>query len=183
VEGFASQTGRGATGVVDGSAVAVGSARLMKEWAIDVMPLRDRAEALAALGRTPVYVAVDGRLAGLIGVADPLRAGAREAIAGLKRMGLSVVLLTGDNRRTAEAIARQAGIDRFVAEVLPEGKVEEVKRLQAEGKAVAMVGDGINDAPALAQADVGIAIGTRTDIASAAGAVVIRRPQLDDVSV
>jgi Cu+-exporting ATPase len=130
---------------------------------------------LTGEGKTPVWVAVDGQLAGLLAVADPLKATSREAVKRLKRMGLEVVLLTGDNRRTAEAIARQAGIDRVVAEVLPEGKVAEVKRLQDEGKVVAMVGDGINDAPALAQADLGLAIGTGTDVAVEASDVTLMR--------
>ncbi|HEX2093396.1 MAG TPA: heavy metal translocating P-type ATPase [Longimicrobiaceae bacterium] len=181
-DGFQSQTGRGAVGQVDGSGVAIGNERLMREWAVDTAPLRGRAEALAGRGRTPLFVAVDGRLAGLLAVADPIRATSREAIARLKRMGLEVVMLTGDHRRTAEAVAREAGVDRVVAEVLPEGKVEEVKRLQGAGKTVAMVGDGINDAPALAQADVGIAIGTGTEIAMEAGDVTLMRGDLRGVA-
>jgi Cu+-exporting ATPase len=182
VEGFEARTGRGATGVVDGAAVAVGSARLMREWEVSTEPLRARADELAGRGRTPMYVAVDGALAGLVAVADPIRATSREAVARLERMGLTVVMLTGDDRRTAEAVAREAGVDRVVAEVLPEGKVEEVRRLQAGGAVVAMVGDGINDAPALAQADVGIAIGTGTDIAAEAGDVVLMRGDLGGVA-
>jgi P-type Cu+ transporter len=150
----------------------------MSEWALDVAPFRGAAERLAAAGKTPMYVAADGTLAGLLAVADPIRETSREAIARMHRMGLEVVMLTGDNRRTAEAIARDAGIDRVVAGVLPEGKVAEVKRLQAQGKVVAMVGDGINDAPALAQADIGMAIGTGTDIAAEAGDVVLMRGDL-----
>jgi Cu+-exporting ATPase len=136
------------------------------------------AERLAGEGRTPMYVAVDGALAGLLAVADPIKATTREAIARFHAMGLEVVMLTGDNQRTAEAIARQAGIDRVVAGVLPEGKVAEVKRLQAQGKVVAMVGDGINDGPAIAQADVGIGIGTGTDIAVEAADLVLMRGDL-----
>ncbi|HEX6059332.1 MAG TPA: heavy metal translocating P-type ATPase [Gemmatimonadaceae bacterium] len=177
-ESFASATGRGATGVVGGTALAVGNEALMAEWAVDVSPLRDAAERLAGEGKTPVYAAVDGALAGLLAVADPIKDGSREAIARLHRMGLEVVMLTGDNRRTAEAIAREAGIDRVVAGVLPEGKVAEIVRLQSGGAVVAMVGDGINDAPALAQADVGMAIGTGTDIAAEAGDVVLMRGDL-----
>jgi Cu+-exporting ATPase len=123
-------------------------------------------------------VAVDGALAGLVAVADPIKATSREAIQRFHAMGLEVVMLTGDNQRTAEAIARQAGIDRVVAGVLPEGKVAEIKRLQGEGKVVAMVGDGINDGPAIAQADVGIGIGTGTDIAVEAADVVLMRGDL-----
>ncbi len=174
-EGFQSITGQGAVGIVVGSFLAIGNEKLMAEYAIDPEPLRPDAERLSAEGKTAVYVAIDGALAGLLAVADPLKPSAREAVERLKRMGLEVVLLTGDNRRTAEAVARQAGIDRVVAEVLPEGKVAEIRRLQQKGKIVAMVGDGINDAPALAQADLGIAIGTGTDIAVEASDVTLMR--------
>ena len=177
-ESFQSFTGRGAAGVVNGVAVAVGNETLMRDYAIDVGPLRAHAERLAGEGRTPMHVAVDGELAGLVAVADPIRETSRTAIARLHRMGLEVVMLTGDNRRTAEAIAREAGIDRVVAEVLPEGKVAEIARLQAGGRVVAMVGDGINDAPALAQADIGMAIGTGTDIAAEAADIVLMRGDL-----
>ena len=174
-EEFQSVTGRGAVGVVEGSFLAAGNEKLMADYAIDPAPLAAEAGRLTGDGKTPVWVAVDGQLAGLLAVADPLKATSREAVRRLQRMGLEVVLLTGDNRRTAEAIARQAGIGRVVAEVLPEGKVAEVKRLQDEGKVVAMVGDGINDAPALAQADLGLAIGTGTDIAVEASDVTLMR--------
>jgi Cu+-exporting ATPase len=177
-DAFSAETGRGAVGVVDGFAVAVGNAMLMAEYAVDVAPLRADVERLASEGKTSMYVAVDGALAGVIAVADPIKATSRDAIARLKAMGLDVVLLTGDQQRTADAIARDAGIDRVVAGVLPDGKVAEIRRLQAAGHIVAMVGDGINDAPALAQADVGMAIGTGTDIAIDAGDVVLMRGDL-----
>ncbi|MFL5576028.1 MAG: heavy metal translocating P-type ATPase [Gemmatimonadaceae bacterium] len=180
-EGFASVTGRGATGVVSGRGVAVGNEALMREWSVDVEPLRADADRLSGEARTPMYVAVDGRLAGLIAVADPIRATSRDAIRRLRAMGVEVVLLTGDNQRTADAVARQAGVERVVAGVLPAGKVDEVRRLQAAGRVVAMVGDGVNDAPALAQADVGIAIGTGTDVAVEAADVALMRGDLAGV--
>ncbi|HEX7242045.1 MAG TPA: heavy metal translocating P-type ATPase [Longimicrobiaceae bacterium] len=181
-EGFEAVTGRGATGVVDGHALAIGNEALLADYSVPTAPLAEAAERLAGDAKTPVFVAVDGELAGVLAIADPVRDTSREAIARLHRMGLEVVMLTGDNRRTAEAVARQAGVDRVVAGVLPEGKVAEVKRLQAEGKTVAMVGDGINDAPALAQADVGIAIGTGTDVAIEASDVTLMRGDLRGVA-
>jgi P-type Cu+ transporter len=181
-EGFESVTGRGAVGVVDGRALLVGNDRLMTDYAIDVTPLRALADELAGRARTPMFLAIDGALAGLVAVADPIKESSREAIRRLKRMGLEVVMLTGDNRRTAEAVAAEAGIGRVVAEVLPDGKVAEVRRLQDAGQVVAMVGDGINDAPALAQAEIGIAMGTGTDIAAEAGDVVLMRGDLRGVS-
>ena len=177
-EAFQSVSGRGALGSIDGTALLAGNPALMADYSIDVAPLRPDAERFAAEGKTPVYVAAGGAIAGLLAVADPIKESSRDAIARLHRMGLKVVMLTGDNRSTAEAIARQAGIDRVVAEVLPEGKVAEIKRLQAEGEIVAMVGDGINDAPALAQADIGMAIGTGTDIAAEAADIVLMRGDL-----
>ncbi|GLC28234.1 heavy metal translocating P-type ATPase [Roseisolibacter agri] len=181
-EAFESHTGRGATGVVDGTALAVGNERLMADWVINVAPLRADAERLAGEGKTPMYVAVDGALAGVIAVADPIKETSREAVRRLRALGLDVVMLTGDNRRTAEAVARAAGIDRVVAEVLPDGKVAEVRRLQEQGRVVAMVGDGINDAPALAQADVGMAVGSGTDVAAEAADVVLMRGDLAGVA-
>ena len=175
---FESHTGRGAIGVVDGFALVVGNETLLRDYAVDVTSLRATADRLAGEGKTPMYLAVDGALAGVIAVADPIKDTSRAAIARLHAMGLRVVMLTGDNQRTADAIARDTQIDRVVAGVLPEGKVAEIKRLQAEGHVVAMVGDGINDAPALAQADVGMAIGTGTDVAVEAGDVVLMRGDL-----
>ncbi|HYW33396.1 MAG TPA: heavy metal translocating P-type ATPase, partial [Gemmatimonas sp.] len=164
-DGFESHTGRGATGVVRGRAVAVGNSALLTDYAVDPAPLRDAGIRLADEGKTAMFVAVDGVLAAVIAVADPIRATSRAAIQQLQALGLDVVMLTGDNQRTAAAVAREAGITRVVAEVLPEGKVAEITRLQAEGRVVAMVGDGVNDAPALAKADIGIAMGSGTDIA------------------
>jgi Cu+-exporting ATPase len=181
-EAFNAVAGRGAIGVVDGAAVIVGNAELMRDYAMKTAPLEPDADALAASGRTPMYVAVDGALTGLVAVADPIRVTSREAIARLRRMGLSVVMLTGDNERTARAVAKEAGIDSVVAGVLPDGKVAEVKRLQSEGMVVTMVGDGINDAPALAQADVGMALGGGTDIAADAADVVLMRGDLRSVA-
>jgi Cu+-exporting ATPase len=181
-ESFEAVTGRGAVGVVEGRALAVGNELLMDDYSVRVDPLRGDAERLAGEGKTPMYVAVDGRLAGLAAVSDPIRESSRAAIRRLRGMGLEVVMLTGDNRRTADAVAREAGIGRVVAGVLPDGKVAEIKRLQDAGKVVAMVGDGINDAPALAQADVGIAIGTGTDIAAEAADVVLMRGDLQGVA-
>ena len=178
VEGFESVTGKGLVGVVGGVAMAVGNAALMTEHAVDVAPLAGEVSRLSDIGRTPMYVARDGVLAGLLAVADPIRETSRAAIARLHAMQLEVIMLTGDTERTARAIAREAGIDSVVAGVLPEGKVAEIKRLQGAGKVVAMVGDGINDAPALAQADIGMAIGTGTDIAAEAADVVLMRGDL-----
>ncbi len=177
-ESFAAAPGRGATGVVDGRAMAVGNAALLADWGIDVAPLADAALRASAEAKTPVFVAIDGVLAGLVAIADPIRATSQAAVARLIAMGLDVVMLTGDHRRTAEVIARQAGIPRVVAEVLPDGKVAEVRRLQEGGRVVAMVGDGINDAPALAQADVGVAIGTGTDVAVEAADIALVRGDL-----
>ena len=157
-------TGLGVSGKVDGHEVAIGTAELLKSIAIDDR-VKTRAEELRRAGQTVVFAAVDGRFAGLLGIADPVKASTREALNGLKHEGVHVVMLTGDNRTTAEAIARQLGIEEFEAEVLPDKKAEVIKKLQQQGRVVAMAGDGVNDAPALAQADVGIAMGTGTDVA------------------
>ena len=165
VEDFASLTGQGVTGVVEGRRVAAGNRRLLEGLGLDPGPLAERAEGLRSEGQTVLFVAVDGRPAVLLGVADPIKGTAPEAVAALHAEGLEIVMLTGDNRTTAEAVARRLGIDRVEAEVLPDGKAEVVQGLQARGRVVAMAGDGINDAPALAQADVGVAMGTGADVA------------------
>ena len=180
-ERFASITGRGAVAAVSGHEVMAGNEALLAEHGIDAAPLRDAAARLAEQAKTPVYVAVDGALAGLLAVADPIKATSREAIAALHARGIDVVMLTGDTQRTADAVARETGIDRVVAGVLPEGKVREIERLQQAGRVVAMVGDGVNDSAAIAQSDVGIAIGTGTDIAAEAADVVLMRGDLRSV--
>jgi P-type Cu+ transporter len=180
-EAFQSVTGQGALGSVTGTAVIVGNETLMREYAIDVTSLRPDAQQLSDDGKTSIYVAIDGRLSGLIAVADRVRDTSREAIASLRQMGLEVAMLTGDDQRTADAVARAAGISRVVAGVLPDGKVAEIVRLQSAGGVVAMVGDGINDAPALSQADISFGIGTGTDIAMEAADVVLMRGDLRSV--
>jgi Cu+-exporting ATPase len=172
---FESLTGRGIVGMVEGRRVAVGNTALVRDLGGDPAVLADQSARLGAEGSTPVFVMVDGRVAGLIAVADPVKPTSRQAIAELERLGIDTVLLTGDDRRTAEAVARAVGIQRVLAEVLPDRKLQEVHRIQEQGKVVAMVGDGINDAPALAQADVGIAMGTGTDVAIEAGAITLMR--------
>jgi Cu+-exporting ATPase len=179
---FEALVGRGAIGVVEGRAVSAGNEALMADRGIEVSPLAAEAKALEAEARTVVYVGVDGALAGLLAIADPIRPTSVEAVQRLRVLGLDVVLLTGDRARTADAIARATGITRVVAGVLPEQKRDEIARLQHEGRIVAMVGDGINDAPALAQADVGIAIGTGTDVAIEAGDITLMRGDLRSVA-
>jgi Cu+-exporting ATPase len=162
---FQAIAGHGIEATIESKRVLLGNLRLMEERKVFLNGLSEKAEHFSGEGKTPMFLAVDGEAAGIIAVADTLKENSREAVESLHRMGLEVVMLTGDNERTARAIAQQIGIDRVLAEVLPEMKAEEVKRLQADGKKVGMVGDGINDAPALAQADVGIALGTGTDVA------------------
>jgi Cu+-exporting ATPase len=177
-ESFTSRAGFGVTGVVDGHAVAIGNAALMQDWSVGIEPLRARAGELATTGATVSYVAIDGALAGLVAVSDPIRETSREAISAFRARGLDVAMVTGDSSSAGTAIARSAGIGRVVGGVLPEGKVAEIKRLQAEGRRVAMIGDGVNDAPALAQADVGIAMGSGTDVAITAADVTLMRTDL-----
>lgn len=165
--------GFGITGIVAGRAVAAGADRLMAKLGLSVESFSGAARRLAAEGKTPLYVAIDGVLAGAVAITDPLKETSRAAVSALLSMGLKVVMVTGDNRGTAEAIARATGIDEVIAEVLPEGKVEVIKRLRDEGRVVAFVGDGINDAPALASADTGLAIGTGTDVAIESADVVL----------
>jgi P-type Cu+ transporter len=177
---FVSATGKGVIGIVEGKRVLVGNAALLREQTIDADALERRAEALRHNGQTVVLAAIDGVAAGLIAVADPIKASSAEVVESLKHEGLKIVMVTGDNRITAAAVAAKLGIE-FEAEVLPEGKAEVVKRLQAEGRVVAMVGDGINDAPALAQAQVGIAMGTGTDVAMMAGGITLMSGDLRGV--
>ena len=181
VEEFRSFTGQGVAGRVDGREVALGNAGLLERFGIAAGTLAREAEGLRAEGQTVVFVAVAGQAAGVIGVADPVKASAAAAISALHREGVRVIMLTGDSRVTAEAVARRLGIDEVRAEVLPDGKADEVKRLQAGGHIVAMAGDGINDAPALAQAHVGIAMGTGTDVAMESAGVTLVKGDLEGI--
>ena len=182
-ESFNSIPGHGVEARVEGHGVLLGNRKLMREHDVDFSGLMSQAERLEGDGKTVMFVTVDRQPAGLIAVADTLKEYSAEAIQRLHKLGLEVVMITGDNRRTAEAIARQVGIDRVLAEVLPQDKAEEVKKLQALGKKVAMVGDGVNDAPALAQADVGMAIGSGADVAKETGDVILIKDDIRDVVV
>ena len=179
---FDSPAGKGVTGRVAGKPVAVGNRLLMEALAIDVSPYAAQAEALRKDGQTVVYVASEGRLAGMLGIADPIKDTSREAMDLLKLEGVRVVMLTGDNLTTANAVASRLGIKEVFAEVLPDKKAEIVKRLKAEGRRVAMAGDGINDAPALAAADVGIAMGTGTDVAIESAGVTLVKGDLRGIA-
>jgi Cu+-exporting ATPase len=171
--GFNSKPGQGVQAEVQGRSVAVGNVRMMEANAYPLNGLEADVSRLQSEAKTAMLVAVNNQVAGVIAVADTLKDGSREAVNELHHMGLKVAMITGDNQQTAEAIAKQVGVDTVLAEVLPEGKAAEVKKLQETGSVVAMVGDGVNDAPALAQADVGIAIGTGTDVAIASAPVTL----------
>jgi P-type Cu2+ transporter len=179
---FEAVAGHGIRAMVDGHAVLVGNLKLMDETGVDVFALEERAATLAQGGKTPMFVAVDGEPSGLVAVADAIKPSARETLRRLKEMGVEAVMITGDNKRTAGAVARELGIERVFAEVLPADKARYVQQLQREGKRVAMVGDGINDAPALAQADIGIAIGAGTDVAIETAKVVLMKSDPLDVT-
>jgi Cu+-exporting ATPase len=181
LERFQAVPGRGIEARIEGRGVLLGNGAFMSDRGVELGALRERSDALAAAGKTPMFVALDGAAAGIIAVADVPKPGSRAAIAGLRAMGIEAVMITGDNERTAKAIAEQVGVDRVMAEVLPHQKAEAVKKLQAEGRKVAMVGDGINDAAALAQADIGIAIGSGTDVAIESADIVLMKSDLGDV--
>ena len=181
-ETFDSIPGHGVEARVDGRRVLLGNRRLLERERIEPGGLDGTVQALASDGKTAMYVAVDGKPAGVVAVADTVRESARQAVRALHALGVQTVMLTGDNRRTAEAVARQVGMDQVIAEVLPEDKAKKVSELQAAGRKVAMVGDGVNDAPALAQADVGIAIGAGTDVAVETADVVLVKNDPADVA-
>jgi Cu+-exporting ATPase len=182
VADFASVTGKGVRGTVEGRRVALGNRAMMEAEGVDAGELAARAEALRADGQTVMFVAADGEPAGLVGVADPIKATTPDAIRALRAEGLRIVMMTGDSRTTAAAVAAKLGLDEVIAEVLPDQKAEHVRRLQAQGRTVAMAGDGINDAPALARADVGIAMGTGTDVAMESAGVTLVRGDLRGIA-
>ena len=181
VEDFSAVHGRGVSGRIQGAAFLAGNRAMMEENKVDIAPFLDRADALSQSGKTPLYFAQDGKLLGLIAVADTLKPTSAAAVSELKKLGIDVVMLTGDNARTAEAIGREAGVTQVVADILPQEKERQVAAFQERGKHVAMVGDGINDAPALARADVGLAIGAGTDVAIESADVVLMKSDLMDV--
>jgi Cu+-exporting ATPase len=181
VQDFDAVPGHGVFATVEGHHVLIGNLKFMHREGIGIRDFEEKSNALANDGKTPMYVAIDGELAGIVAVADTVKEDSKAAIAALKQMGLEVVMITGDNSRTANAIARQVGVDRVLAEVLPQDKAFNVQKLQLEGKKVAMVGDGINDAPALAQADIGMAIGTGTDVAIEASDITLIKGSLTGI--
>ncbi|MGL5868792.1 heavy metal translocating P-type ATPase, partial [Clostridium chrysemydis] len=181
IEKFDSIPGEGIVTIIEGKSVIVGNKKIMERYKVSIKDLEDSAHSLAILGKTPMYAAVDNKLAGIIAVSDPVKKNSKKAIKALHDMGIEVVMLTGDNEKTAKAIAKTVGIDRVVSDVLPEGKANVIKEIQNEGKKVAMVGDGINDAPALATAEIGIAIGSGTDVAIESADIVLMRSDILDV--
>ncbi len=178
---FQAVPGKGVRGSIDSKPAALGNLALMRDLGVETGPLEERAEELRRGGLTSAFVALGGRLAGIVAVADPIRPDARAAVAELRRSGLRLVMLTGDSRTTAEAVGRELGIEEILAEVLPDGKTEAIRRLQAQGRSVAMAGDGINDAPALAQAQAGIAMGTGTDVAMESADITLVRGDLNGI--
>jgi Cu+-exporting ATPase len=178
VLGFDSPAGKGAVGMVERRRVALGNAAFLAELGIDTAPIEGEARRLRQDGATAIFVAIDGRAAGVIGIADPIKESAPAALAALKAEGLRVVMLTGDNRTTAEAVARRLGIDEVEADVLPDRKAAAIERLRRDGRVVAMAGDGVNDAPALAAADVGIAMGTGADVAIESAGITLLKGDL-----
>jgi Cu2+-exporting ATPase len=179
---FESLTGQGVRGRIDGKQVCLGNLRLMQAQQIDITALETEAEALRVLGQTVIFLAINGQLAGIVSIADPIKSSTREAIQQLHAAGLKIVVLTGDNATTAAAVAKQLGLDDFKADVMPEDKLNYLKMLQDQGRIVAMAGDGINDAPALAQANVGIAMGTGTDVAMNSAHVVLVKGDLRGIA-
>ncbi|MBO9576414.1 MAG: HAD-IC family P-type ATPase, partial [Sphingobium sp.] len=181
VSDFDSPTGRGALGLVDGKRVVLGSATFLKDEGVDTKTLDAKADALRHSGATAIFMGLDGKVAGAIAIADPVKATTPEALAALRQDGIRVVMLTGDNRTTAEAVAARLGIDDVEAEVLPDQKSAVIARLKSEGRVVAMAGDGVNDAPALAAADVGIAMGSGTDVAIESAGVTLLKGDLNGI--
>jgi len=182
IDSFTSVAGKGVEARYDSTAILVGNRKLFSDKSVDTKAVEERIVKLEGEGKTVVLVGLEGKIIGMIAIADTAKPSAIETVARLKRQGKQVVMITGDNRRAAESVARSLGIDRVLAEVLPEDKAREIKRLQEQGEKVAMVGDGINDAPALVQADVGIAIGSGTDIAIESGGIVLVKDDLRDVA-
>jgi Cu+-exporting ATPase len=174
-------SGEGITCTLDGTAIAAGNLKLLERHSIDFLPSEDDARRLMAEGKTLIYIASEDQLKGLVALADTVKANAQQVLRELRDLGLKTCMITGDNRKVAEAIAREVGMDEFEAEVLPRDKINIIRKLQSDGSQVGMAGDGINDAPALAQADIGIAIGSGTDVAKETGDVVLVKSDLMDV--
>jgi Cu+-exporting ATPase len=180
-ESFQAHTGLGITAIVEGKPIVIGNRGFLDTYSIDTVESAPLIEQLAREGKTPILVGIGGRLGGVLGIADAIHATSRAAVEELQHLGIDVLMMTGDNRQTAQAIASQVGIQHFLAEVMPQDKAAKVKSVQAEGRVVAMVGDGINDAPALAQADVGIALGSGTDVAMETADITLMKPDLRGV--